>query len=116
MKNLPKSKGPISVLVFNQQGLPVFYLNRNEEMSFLEQERKSAFGLRMVRELFNSVRIFHNQDSKRLMFFYDNEVISIEQEGPFVILVTWPSTAFKEVSANSNYIKRLRKTLYEELT
>lgn len=116
VKHLPKSKGPINILVFNQQGLPVLFVSRDEKMPSSEQERVSALGLRMFREIINSVRVFHNQDTKRLIFYYGQDVISVEQEGPFVFLITWPPSAFEENPANTNYITRLRKTLYEELT
>ncbi len=116
-KSIPKSGGPMKILVFNQQGLPILQYIREYGATNKIDERESAVGADLVRDIYMRMNEFHGEDPKRVAFFYEDKVLTLERDEPFIFLVTWPNNSFKITSsASENYIKRLGRTLHEELT
>ncbi|MFC2150401.1 hypothetical protein ACFLQV_02740 [Calditrichota bacterium] len=113
-KSLPRNKGPIRVLVLNRQGLPVLQYSNSGTVQKIS-DRDCALGTELAREVFEIIRPFHGKLPESVAFHYPEEVITVSRSGPFVILVTWPAVAFKSIVANELYVKRLERTLYEEL-
>lgn len=116
-KSIPKSGGPLKILVFNNQGLPVLQYVRDYGATNKIDERESALGADVVRDLYIRMNDIYEDDPERVALFYDDKVVTLEKDDPFIFLITWPTKAFKVTSsASENYIKRLSRTLHEELT
>ena len=69
----------------------------------------------LAREAFSGVKPFYGTEPVRVAFHFKEEVITIERSGPFIMLITWPRAAFKSINANEGFIRRLERTLFEEL-
>ncbi len=111
---LPRGKGPIRVLVLNRQGLPVVQFSNSGKTEKIS-DRDCALGTELAREVFDSIKPFYGKLPSRVAFYYKEEVVTVERSGPFVMLITWPRVSFKSITANETYVKRLERTLFEEL-
>lgn len=115
-KSFPQSGGPRSILVFNNQGLPILKYAVDKGVSDELDAKESAIGVELVRSLLNSAKTIRDKFLSRVIFFYEDELISFEKYPPFILLITWSPDAFKTSGSNEIYIKRLIKTLQAELT
>ena len=115
-KSFPQSGGPRSILVFNNQGLPILKYSVEKGASDNLDAHESAIGVELVRSLLASAKTIRDKYLSRVMFFYEDEIISFEKYPPFTLLITWQADAFKTSGSSEVYIKRLIKTLQEELT
>lgn len=116
LKSVPRSDGIKSILVFNNQGLPVFKYGFEDQNSEEMDAKESAIGVEVVRSLLRNAKTLRDAFLHRIMFFYQGEMISFEKHPPFTFFITWTPDAFKTSSGNEIYIQRLVKTLLEELT
>ena len=69
----------------------------------------------MARQVNKNMKSIRGLEPERVAFFYENEIITVESDGPFIILMTWSEKAFKLNIGIENFLKRLKSTLYEEL-
>ncbi|MBD3165991.1 hypothetical protein GF324_05300 [bacterium] len=117
VQSVPKSKGPKRILVFNNQGLPILDYGEESGATDRVNDRDSAIGADLVRDIYLRLNDFEGKEPERVAFFYQDQVLTLEKDEPFIFLISWPTTAFKIISgASENYIKRLGRTLHEELT
>jgi hypothetical protein len=115
-KAFPHVKGNLRVLVFNLQGQPVIQYSHDSGVTTTIDERECALGMELTRSVFGSINSFSGSQPQRIAFFFDNEVITIEQSDPFILMVFWPRSTARLRSSIEEYLNRLIQTLLEELT
>lgn len=114
--SFPQSGGPQRILVFNNQGLPILQYGKENGAIKEMNIHDSALGAELIREVFQSLKRLRDKNPSRVVFFFEDEVVSFEQDDPFIFLINWHIGAFKLSTSNETYIRRLGKTLQEELT
>ncbi len=115
-KRFPQGKGPQRILVLNNQGLPIMQVSNLGEFDFLIDDQECAEVADLARVLYSGIKTFRGREPLRIAFFYNDEVITVERDGPFILLMNWSVTAFKSNPGSEAYIKRLEGTLFEELS
>jgi len=115
-KRFPKGKGPQRLLVLNNQGLPIMQASAADDFNYLIDEHECAEVVDLVRTVYNSIKAFRGREPERVAFFFNDEVITVERDGPFILLMNWSESAFKSNAGSEIYIKRLESTLFEELS
>lgn len=114
-KRLPKSRGPYRVLVLNRQGLPIMQMSRIDDFAVIVDDIECGEVTEMVREVYAAIKSYRGLEPSRVAFFFNDEIITVDREGPFIILMVWSNDAFRTETGIENYLHRLEKTLYEEL-
>ncbi len=116
VRSFPKSGGPLKLLVLTMQGLPVLEYDRDTGASQDIDDYRAAAVTDLVRSTFKGMESIQNEEPERMAFFFSNEVITVEKDDPFIFVITWPSEILKRSTATgSAYLKRLARTLHEEL-
>src|SRR4030042_1855179 len=105
-KAFPRIKGILRVLVFNMQGQPVIQYSRDSGVTTTIDERECALGMELTRSVYSSINSFSGSQPQRVAFFFDNEVITIEQSEPFILMVFWPRNAARLHSSIEEYLTR----------
>ncbi|HHE46470.1 MAG TPA: hypothetical protein ENL08_02045 [Bacteroidetes bacterium] len=91
-------------------------LSNVDEFDFIIDDQECADAVDLARVVFNGIRSFQGHEPSRIAFFFNEEVITVERDGPFVLLMNWSVSAFKSNAGSETYIKRLEGTLFEELS
>ena len=115
-KRFPKGKGPQRLLVLNNQGLPIMQASAVDDFNFMIDEHECAEVADLARNVYNGIKAFRGREPDRVAFFFNDEIITVERDGPFILLINWSEAAFKSNSGSETYIKRLESTLFEELS
>ncbi len=114
-KSVPRG-GPLRILVFNKRGLPVLQFGDINLVSKATTDEISAMGVKLTHDILEQVDPLNDSLPNRIALFYDEEVITIEQDDAFIFFIVWPIRAFDLNTKFDTYIKRLGVTLKEELT
>ena len=115
-KRFPRGKGPQRILVINNQGLPIVQMSAVDDFDFIIDDQECAEVVDLARIIYNGMKAFRGRDPERVAFFFNDEVITVEREGPFILLINWSETAFKSNAGSETFIERLGSTLFEELS
>jgi hypothetical protein len=115
-KRFPKGKGPQRLLVLNNQGLPIMQVSAVDDFNFMIDEHECAEVADLARNVYNGIKAFRGREPDRVAFFFNDEIITVERDGPFILLINWSEAAFKSNSGSETFIKRLESTLFEELS
>lgn len=115
-KRFPRGRGPQRILVLNHQGLPIMQMSAVDDFDFIIDDQECAEVVDLARIIYNGIKTFRGREPGRVAFFFNDEVITVEREGPFILLMNWPETAFKANAGSETFIKRLESTLFEELS
>jgi hypothetical protein len=115
-KAFPKGFRDLRVLVFNTKGQAVLHYSRAAGASTAVDENESAWGMELTRSIYASIRAFSGKVPLRTTFYFEEEIVSVERNDPFIILVFWPREAVKMDKEINRYLERLTLTLQEELT
>ncbi len=117
INSIPRSKGPLEILILNNQGLPVMHYDRDEGVSATIDEMQSALSTELVRGIYDRIQNIREEDLERAAFFFEDSILTVEKDDPFIFLITWPRGVIKVSNTiDSNYLKRIGRTLHEELT
>ncbi|MDP8208108.1 MAG: hypothetical protein P9L92_15695 [Candidatus Electryonea clarkiae] len=117
VKGFPRSGGPTRLIVLNEQGLPILQFERGKGPSDEIDEKYVALGIRVIRNLFDLSDELEGKKPERIAMFFEDEVISFDWDRPFVFIISWPRDTIKlSNSMDSAYLRRLSRTLHEELT
>ncbi len=117
VRSFPKSGGPLNILVLTMQGLPVLEYDRKTGASQDIDDYRAASVTDIVRSTFSGMEKSKGEEMEKMAFFFDNEVVTVEKDDPFIFVITWPADILKlSTSAGNSYLKRLARTLHEELT
>ncbi|NQT35231.1 hypothetical protein HQ587_08575 [bacterium] len=115
-KRFRKSNGPQRILVLNQQGLPIMQMSSIDDFAFIIDDEECAEVVDLARTVYNSIQSYRGIEPYRIAFFFNDEVITVERTGPFIILVNWQEEVFRRRYNSETYIERLESTLFEELS
>ncbi len=114
--SVPRKRGPSRILVLNKQGLPILHYDVNEGEIRRVGERECAMGAELAREVYRLLRSYRDEEPFRVAVFYPDEVMTIERNDPFILLITWPHSAINMIGSNEAFVRRLEVALREELT
>lgn len=115
-KRFRKGKGPTRILVLNEQGLPIMQVSDNDDFDVIVDDEECGDVVELARCVYNAIKSLRGQDPSRIAFFFNDEIITVERDGPFILLVHWDQGAFTSNADSEIYINRLEKTLHEELS
>ena len=111
----PKVKGPHRILVLNTQGLPIMQMSSIASFAFIIDDKECAEAVELARDVYSSVKSFRGIAPLRVAFFFNDEVITVERNDHFILLMYWDEEAFKPNSNSEKYIRLLENTLKAEL-
>ncbi|MDP8241262.1 MAG: hypothetical protein P9X24_19410 [Candidatus Hatepunaea meridiana] len=115
-KKFPKVKGPHRILVLNTQGLPIMQMSSVASFAFIIDDEECAEAVELARDVYSSVKSFRGIAPSRVAFFFDDEVITVERNECFILLMYWDEEEFKPNGKSEKYIRLLENTLKAELT
>ena len=115
-KRFRKGSGPQRILVLNNQGLPIMQMSSIDDFAFIIDDEECAEVVELARTVYNSIQSYRGIEPYRIAFFFNDEVITVERTGPFIILVNWQEEVFRRRYNSETYIERLESTLFEELS
>ncbi len=115
-KRFGKGSGPQRILVLNNQGLPIMQMSSIDDFAFIIDDEECAEVVELARTVYNSIQSYRGIEPYRIAFFFNDEVITVERTGPFIILVNWQEEVFRRRYNSETYIERLESTLFEELS
>jgi len=114
-KKIPKAGAPQRILILNRQGLPIMQMSRIDDFAVIVDDQECGEVAELARKVNRNIKSFRGLEPERVAFFYEDEIITVESEGPFIILMIWSKKAFKLNPGIENFLKRLKSTLNEEL-
>lgn len=114
-KKLPKTGSPQRILILNKQGLPIMQMSRVDDFDIIIDDRECGEVAELARKVSEDIKSFRGLEPERVAFFFKDEIITVEIEGPFIILMIWSEKAFTTNSNMENFLERLKGTLYQEL-
>jgi hypothetical protein len=114
-KKLPRTGAPNRILILNRQGLPIMQMSKVDDFAVIVDDQECGEVAELTRQVNKCLKSFRGLEPERTAFFFDGEIITVECDGPFIILMTWSEKAFKLFTSIDNFLERLKSTLYEEL-
>ncbi|NQU06095.1 MAG: hypothetical protein HQ568_08385 [Calditrichaeota bacterium] len=114
-KKIPKVGAPHRILILNRQGLPIMQMSKIDDFAVTVDDKECGEVAELARKVYKNIESFRGLKPERVAFFYKDEVITVEIDGPFIFLMIWSEKAFKRNAGIENFLKRLKSTLNKEL-